>query len=173
MKKLINAIDFSIKLFSGIAIIFMISLVFFNAVLRYAFNTSMAASEEFARFAFIYTIFLGAIVAEIAKQHVTVTVLTDRIKGIPAIIVRALRELLILGTLGFVFYGSIQYTMHVTFRTPATDTPFWIIAISLTIMVFAFLVSKLLRIAFEIRGAIRGEPMIGADTGTEEIRKGA
>ena len=160
MKKLIAAIDTAIKLFSGIAIVIMISLVFYNAMLRYLFNSSMPASEEFARFAFIYTVFLGAIVAEIASQHVTVTVLTERLGKVAAIAVRILREVLIIGTLCFIFYGSIIYTMHVTFRTPATNTPFWIITISLCIMVFAFMVSKFLKIAIDVKTAIVGQTSI-------------
>ena len=154
LKKLIRVIDAGIKLFSGLAIITMISLVLYNAMLRYLFNSSMPASEEFARFAFIYTVFLGAIVAEIANSHVTVTALTDRLNKHAAVVVRIIREMLILGTLCFIFYGSIHYTMIVT-RTTATNTPFWIITISLCIMVFAFLVSKLYRISIDVLDTIK------------------
>ena len=45
----------------------MAILVFGNVVLRYAFDSSIAVSEELARLLFVWLIFLGAILA--SRQH--------------------------------------------------------------------------------------------------------
>lgn len=45
----------------------MVLLVFGNVVLRYAFNSGIAVSEEMARWLFVWLTFLGAIVA--IKEH--------------------------------------------------------------------------------------------------------
>lgn len=45
----------------------MAVLVFGNVVMRYAFNSSIAVSEELSRLLFVWLIFLGAIVA--SRQH--------------------------------------------------------------------------------------------------------
>ncbi|HTO48051.1 MAG TPA: TRAP transporter small permease, partial [Burkholderiales bacterium] len=45
----------------------MVVLVFGNVVLRYAFNSGITVSEELSRWLFLWTTFLGAIVA--LKEH--------------------------------------------------------------------------------------------------------
>lgn len=47
----------------------MVLLVFGNVVLRYVFNSGLAVSEEMARWAFVWVVFLGAIVAIKERTH--------------------------------------------------------------------------------------------------------
>lgn len=168
MKRLTRFIDVAFKAFACISLMTMMTLVFYNAVLRYLFDASMPASEEIARFAFIWLVFLGAIVTERSKQHISVTMLTDRLRGMPAMIVRILREIVVFGTLGFLLYGSIQYTMLATFNTPATNTPFWIIAISLVIMAVCILAMKALEISLDIWASVKNKTSAGTHVGTSE-----
>ncbi len=49
-----TALDRTLKLLAIIALSTMIILVFFNAVLRYFFDSGIAWSEEFARICFVY-----------------------------------------------------------------------------------------------------------------------
>lgn len=48
----------------------MAILVFGNVVLRYAFNSGIAVSEELARLLFVWLIFLGAILASAQHAHI-------------------------------------------------------------------------------------------------------
>lgn len=48
----------------------MALLVFGNVVLRYAFNSGIAVSEELSRLLFVWLIFLGAILASVQHAHI-------------------------------------------------------------------------------------------------------
>ena len=63
-------IDQLCKLIKIIMVVFlaiMVVLVFGNVVLRYGFNSGVAVSDELSRWLFVWTIFMGAIVA--LKEH--------------------------------------------------------------------------------------------------------
>lgn len=55
--KFSTALDRTLKMLAVIALVTMILLVFFNAMLRYFFDSGIAWSEEFARICFVYMIF--------------------------------------------------------------------------------------------------------------------
>ena len=57
----------------------MVALVFTNVVLRYVFGSGIAAGEEFARLAFVWLIFLGAVLAMRERGHIGVTILVERL----------------------------------------------------------------------------------------------
>ena len=48
----------------------MAALVFGNVVLRYAFNTGIAVSEELSRLLFVWLIFMGAVLASAQRIHI-------------------------------------------------------------------------------------------------------
>lgn len=56
-----------INLLIAAALAVMVLMVFGNVVLRYAFNSGIAVSEEISRWLFVWITFLGAIVA--VKEH--------------------------------------------------------------------------------------------------------
>lgn len=53
----------------ALALAVMVVLTFGNVVLRYVFNSGYAGSEEISRLAFVWLIFLGAIVAQKRGDH--------------------------------------------------------------------------------------------------------
>lgn len=53
-----------------IALAIMGILVFANVVLRYAFNSGIAVSEELSRLLFVWLIFLGAVLASAQRIHI-------------------------------------------------------------------------------------------------------
>jgi TRAP-type C4-dicarboxylate transport system permease small subunit len=57
-------------------------LVFGNVVLRYAFNSGIAVSEELARLLFVWLIFLGAILGSAQHAHIGFDTL---VKNVPAL----------------------------------------------------------------------------------------
>jgi TRAP-type transport system small permease protein len=57
----------------------MVVMVFGNVVLRYAFNSGIAASEEVSRWLFIWLTFLGAIVALKEHAHLGSDMLVSRL----------------------------------------------------------------------------------------------
>ena len=103
--------DTFFKLFSAVIFAGMIGVVFFNAILRYGFNSSIPATEELARILYIYVSFLGSIIAFKEGKHISVTLLTDRLKGIPKLIVSTLAYLTIFVIFGLIVKGGISYTL--------------------------------------------------------------
>lgn len=63
----------------GIALAIMVVLIFGNVVLRYAFNTGIAWSEEISRLMFVWMIFLGAILALRQHAHIGVDMLQSKL----------------------------------------------------------------------------------------------
>ena len=57
----------------------MAVLVFGNVVLRYAFNSGIAMSEELSRLLFVWLIFLGAILASVQHAHIGFDSLVQRL----------------------------------------------------------------------------------------------
>ena len=172
MEKLTEMLDFCIKLIAVVTLALMVILVSYNVVLRYFFGMSMPQSEEYARFAFIWTAFMGIIVVERAKQHIQVNIVVERLSGIPAVVVRALREIVIFVTLGLIAYGSVIYTIQVDFRTPASGFPMRLVALSLNVMVFTILGMKFLQLFNDIRSYLRSKKSISTEPEREEIERG-
>lgn len=63
----------------AIALAAMVLLVFGNVVLRYAFNSNIAVSDEMSRWLFVWLTFLGAIVALKEHGHLGTDVLISRL----------------------------------------------------------------------------------------------
>ena len=57
----------------------MAVLVFGNVVLRYAFDTGIAISEELSRLLFVWLIFLGAILASVQHAHIGFDALMNKL----------------------------------------------------------------------------------------------
>ncbi|WP_419195559.1 TRAP transporter small permease [Bordetella petrii] len=56
----------------------MVVLLFGNVTLRYVFNSGINVSDELSRLAFVWLIFLGAVLALRDHQHIGVTMLVRR-----------------------------------------------------------------------------------------------
>ncbi|MBQ9405583.1 MAG: TRAP transporter small permease [Desulfovibrio sp.] len=95
------------EIFCACIFLGMIGLVFYNAFLRYVFDSSFPPSEEWARFLFIYITFFGAIEAFIHKKHIAVDLLVSSIKGVSKKSVTILASLCSIFALGLLLYGGI------------------------------------------------------------------
>jgi TRAP-type C4-dicarboxylate transport system permease small subunit len=88
----------------------MVLLVFSNVVLRYAFNSGIAVSEELSRWLFVWMTFLGAVVALREHGHLGTEALVSRLgpRGRKACLVAG--YILMLGTCWLLFSGSLEQT---------------------------------------------------------------
>lgn len=129
--------DRTLKFLSISALVMMIALVFFNAVLRYFFDSGIAWSEEFARICFVYMIFLGIILVARDKGHLTVDVLISNLPPKIRLFFSIVANLFIIVSMAFISYGAILL-MELTYtqRMPATE-------ISSAFLYFAALISAL------------------------------
>jgi TRAP-type C4-dicarboxylate transport system permease small subunit len=114
----------------------MVILVFINAVMRYAFHSSIPVSEEYARFFFMWTVFFGVIAAFRDKAHVSVTIVTDYLKGKAKIYVYLIAQAITIIILGLLLIGGITYTISAsTYNTVATGINFGIVVSGFVIMI--------------------------------------
>lgn len=118
---LANALDKTLKFLSILALISMIILVFFNAVLRYFFDSGIAWSEEFARICFVYMIFLGIILVAKERGHLTVDIVISALPAKYQMFFLFFADILVLIAVSFVTYGAYQLMLLTyTQQMPAT-----------------------------------------------------
>jgi len=106
----------------GALLAVMVVLVFANAAGRYLLGAGVAASEEIARLAFVWIIFLGGILAVRERSHVGVDMLVKRLPVAGQRLCFAATNLLILYALWLFAQGSWQQVIvGLNSRLPVTD----------------------------------------------------
>ncbi|MEG9482561.1 TRAP transporter small permease [Mannheimia bovis] len=120
--KISTALDRTLKTLAILALSTMIILVFFNAVLRYFFDSGIAWSEEFARICFVYMIFLGIILVAKERGHLTVDIVVSALPAKAQMYFLFFADILVLVALSFITYGAYQLMLLTyTQKMPATE----------------------------------------------------
>ena len=127
---------FAFQIFCASIFLGIIGLVFFNAVLRYCFNSGYPPSEEWARFLFIYVTFFGAIEAFYRKKHIAVELVVDMLEGNCRKAVNIIAILLSISALALLLQGGIIYVMQ-TMDTYAVATHVNMALINCTLPIMA------------------------------------
>lgn len=110
-----------LALFLLIAMTLALALQVFT---RYILRASMAGTEEFARYAFIWVIMLGASICTKNCGHATVTILNDNLKGTVKLIHQIIIELLVLlACLVLLRYGFTMIAVSAKSHTPTLGIP--------------------------------------------------
>jgi TRAP-type transport system small permease protein len=86
--------------------------VFTQILFRYVFNIPLGWSEEMARFAFVWVSFIGASALMQVREHINVTVFTDRFPARLRAIATLLANLCALGCVYFFLVGGIDLTRN-------------------------------------------------------------
>ena len=127
---------FAFQVFCASIFLGIIGLVFFNAVLRYCFNSGYPPSEEWARFLFIYVTFFGAIEAFYRKKHIAVELVVDMLEGNCRKMVNIIAILLSISALALLLQGGIVYVLQ-TMDTYAVATHVNMALINITLPIMA------------------------------------
>ena len=150
MTKVLN-VTIAIVLFS------MVGMIFLNAILRYAFNTSWPASEELSRFLFVWVTMLGAVVAYKDNGHVGVDLVVTRLKGRTKQAFVFFTRILILLILGVLVHGAVTYFNLVsTTPSPATNLPMGVVAASLVFSSVAMFIMTIAKMIQNVKDFIKG-----------------
>ena len=96
-----------INLLIALALAVMVAMVFGNVVLRYAFNSGIAISEEVSRWLFVWITFLGAIVAVRERGHLGTDFLLARLPPLGQRICLAISYGLMLWCTWLLFSGAL------------------------------------------------------------------
>lgn len=105
----------------------MTCLVIMNVILRYVFSSGLTWSEEASRFLFIWTTFLGAILANdpgLHGEHMRMDFIAEKFTGVVRKIVEELAMVVVLVLLVCLFIGSLHLvTSTWAFLTSALKLP--------------------------------------------------
>lgn len=82
MQALVEGYFRLLKLAAAALLAVMVALVFGNVVLRYAFNSGITVSEELSRWAFVWLVFLGAIVGLREHAHLGMDTIVRLLPGL-------------------------------------------------------------------------------------------
>jgi TRAP-type transport system small permease protein len=111
MKYLVPRLERVVEWLMALALTIMVILVFGNVVLRYAFNSGIAAAEELARLMFVWLIFLGAILGLRHHAHLGVELVQARLPRSLRRLCAIVSHVLILYALVLFLYGSWSQTL--------------------------------------------------------------
>lgn len=147
------------KIYRGIGVAIltvMVVLVFVNAFMRYAFHSGFIATEEILRYLFIYMTFLGIVEVAYQRGHISVTIVTDALKGKLRTTIYLVGYILSIYALYILLKGSIMYYIESeTSVGQVTGLPFRVIIASVifsAVGVIIFLLRDLI-LAFKALGS--------------------
>ena len=95
-----------LEAFLALCLIALVVMVFGNVVLRYGFDSGLVMSEELSRFAFIWLVFVGAVLAMHEGAHLGVDSLVKTLPRGGKIACLVASELLILVCCAMFFWGT-------------------------------------------------------------------
>ena len=124
MNRLIDAYCRLLERAMVLLLALMVLLVFGNVVLRYVFNSGIAASEEVSRWLFVWLTFLGAIVALKEHGHLGTDMLVSRLPRAGKVACLLASQVLMLGVTALLFQGSLaQVRINLDVEAPVTGAP--------------------------------------------------
>lgn len=108
VRKVINSYCQLLCWLMAASLALMVVLVFTNVVLRYAFNSGIAVSEELSRWLFVWLTFLGAIVALHERAHLGTDMLVARLPVLGKKVCLGLGHVLMLFICWLLFTGALD-----------------------------------------------------------------
>ncbi|MFQ1049666.1 TRAP transporter small permease subunit [Avibacterium paragallinarum] len=124
MKSLIQMIGKLLSIAVVAILATMSCLVFLNVILRYGFNSSINISEEVSRYLFVWLTFLGAILAFNENQHVSVTLLTNKLSPLGRHLLSLITDSLMLFCCYLMTAGGwVQFELNLNNYAPISGLP--------------------------------------------------
>jgi TRAP-type C4-dicarboxylate transport system permease small subunit len=170
MERLRNTLVRPIEAIIAACMAVMLLLVFGNVVLRYAFNTGIAVSDELSRLLFVWMVFLGAAAALFEHAHLGVDSLVQALPRTGKVICFVLSNVLMLYATWLMATGTWkQFDINLGMTMPVMGiSQAWFFAPLLVFTAisagwFAFMILKALT------GRIKDGELIGVRESEEEV----
>lgn len=152
MARVLDWYSMALKAVTVALLTVMVALVFTNVVLRYAFNSGIAMSEELARWAFVWLTFLGSIHALREGHHLGTDMVLDRLPPGARKAALLAGHGLMLGVCWLLFSGALfQTRLNWTTTAPTSGLTvgwFYLAGVVFAVSAALVLVERMLRIAF-------------------------
>lgn len=124
------------EIVAGVFMVLMSVCTVGNVVARYVFNSPVAWAEEFARYAFVWVVFLGAVACTKQKRHIIIDAMIGVLPRRTRAWVLLFADLLIIGLMvTLVRYGWVLTTMS-TEPTSMMEIPQYLIYVAVPLSAF-------------------------------------
>ncbi|OOY32648.1 TRAP transporter small permease [Thioclava sp. F36-6] len=124
MQKLIALFYRGLDILLALLLAGMALMVFLNVILRYAFDSGIAVSEEMSRFFFVWLTFIGAVVAHHHHMHMGMETVVAAFGRRGRMVLMGLSEIVIIGCSAVLFIGTWkQLPINMTMGAPVTMMP--------------------------------------------------
>ncbi|QPT40409.1 2,3-diketo-L-gulonate TRAP transporter small permease protein yiaM [Oligella ureolytica] len=142
MQKITNLYFKLLKVSIVSCLVVMVIMVFTNVVMRYVFNSGLAISEELSRWAFVWLIFLGAILVLHENAHLGVDIFLQKVSRPVKKALLILSKLIMLVLTVLILDGSIEQTMlNLDALAPASGiSQSWLFGVGIIFAVSTFFV---------------------------------
>ena len=158
MKAFAQLVGKAIEVLVVVILSAMSILVFLNVVLRYGFNSSINVTEEVSRFMFVWLAFLGAVLAFSENQHVSVTMLTDKLSPIGRKVLSLFTDAAMLFCCYLIVSGSwIQFNLNLHNIAPISGLPQGITFLASTVAGVLIGILTLARLVANVGVIAKGE----------------
>ncbi|AYY12597.1 TRAP transporter small permease [Actinobacteria bacterium YIM 96077] len=124
----------------------MLIVVGWNVVGRFVLDHSLTWSDEAARYMFIWMIFLGALVAHLRQEHISVEYFVARAPRPVRLAAAITRELVILVVLGIMLWGSTHVISTTFGRSALLGVPFNVVNYSVPVAAALMAVMSMYRL---------------------------
>ncbi len=117
----------------------MVGIIFFQVIMRYAFNNSLSWSEELGKFLFVWISWLGIGIGHRRKEHIRITFLVDKLPYKLNKLVEAIMELILIAICGVTMYYGIymvQIQMNIPYAGIKISTAWGYLSVVLGCMLF-------------------------------------
>jgi TRAP-type C4-dicarboxylate transport system permease small subunit len=146
------------EIVAGAFLVMMSLATFGNVLLRYFLNSPLGWAEEFARYAFIWLVFMGAALCTKHNRHITIDALVVFLPRRAQAVCNLLADTVALGLmLVIIYYGSILASMA-TQPTSTLGIPQYMVYIAMPIAATLIIYHSLGRMWSRLRYLLgRGE----------------
>ncbi|WP_162916648.1 TRAP transporter small permease [Cohaesibacter haloalkalitolerans] len=114
-----SAIEKTINFIIIVCLMMMTAVIFYQVVLRYVFDSSNIWAEEFARYAFIWVVLLGAASALRRFQHIRIDFVVNLLPERAQKLINFINYILIVGFLATLIKYGIAISLKTTHQISA------------------------------------------------------
>ena len=157
-----------INVLIALALAVMVLMVFGNVVLRYAFNSGIAVSEEVSRWLFVWITFLGAVVAIREHGHLGTDMLLVKLPPLAQRVCLVVAHGLMLFCTWLLFSGGLAQTrINMDVEAPVTGASVGIFYASGVVFAVASGLLLLLNLWRLLSGQVRNDQLLRASESEE------
>ncbi len=117
MKKLLKFINKTEDIVLIAMFAAMVGFIFFQVIMRFVFNNSSSWSEELGKFLFVWLSWLGISIGHRKREHITITMVLDKLPIKAKNIVEILNEIVLIAICGVTLYYAV-YLMGIQWKVP-------------------------------------------------------